>query len=419
MNLLLKSVKIFDSSNVDLHLKKRDILIKDGKIHKIAGKITAGGGVEVISLKNLCLSQGWFESGVCFGEPGFEERETIANGLLTAAKSGFTDIVLNTNTHPVPDSSSDIVFLKNAAKDQVTELHPLAALTKKSEGIELAELYDMKNAGAVGFFDFKHPLENANLLKIALQYAQNFGGLAYSFPMDANIAGKGNVNESETSVRLGLKGIPHLAEELRIIRDLAILEYTGGKLHIPTLSTAHSVKLIAEAKTKGLDVSCSVTVHHLLYTDSLLDEFDAAYKVMPPLRRKKDVNALIDGVKNGTIDFVTSDHLPMNIEEKQVEFENAAYGTIGLESVFGCLNPIFGTEKTVDLLTKGRERYGLRPIAIKQGEVAKFTLFNPDDTYKFKREDIHSTSKNSMFLDAELQGRVYGVINMEKKVVNS
>lgn len=411
MNLLLKSVKIIDSSNYDLHLKKRDILIKNGIIKKIAVKIDVDKKMEVIELNNLHVSQGWFDSGVCFGEPGFEERETIANGLRTAAKSGFTDIVLNPNTHPVPDSSSDIVFLKNAARNQPTELHPLGTLTMNAEGNHLAELYDMKNAGAVGFFDFKQPLENANLLKIALQYAQNFGGLAYSYPMDANIAGKGNVNEGETSVRLGLKGIPALAEELRIIRDLSIVEYTGGKLHIPTISTARSVKLIADAKKKRLDISCSVAIHHLLYTDTLLAEFEAAYKVMPPLRTMSDIKALLKGVKVGTIDFVTSDHLPMNIEGKQVEFENAAYGTIGLESAFGSMNLIFGTETAIDLLTKGMERYGLQRPAIREGETAKLTLFDPDVEYRFEEKNILSTSKNSMFLGAALKGKVYGVIN--------
>ncbi|MGB6153507.1 MAG: dihydroorotase [Pricia sp.] len=419
MNLLLTSAKILDSSHVDLHLKKRDILIKDGIIQKIAVKIAADKDTEVVSLKNLHVSQGWFDSGVCFGEPGFEERETITNGLRTAAESGFTDIVLNPNTHPVPDSSSDIVFLKTAARGQSTEIHPLGTLTMGAEGKDLAELYDMQNAGAVGFFDFKHPLENANLLKIALQYTQNFGGLAYSYPMDANIAGKGNVNEGTSAVRLGLKGIPALAEELRIIRDLAILEYTGGKLHIPTISTARSVQLIASAKKKGLDVSCSVAVHQLIYTDDMLEEFDAAYKVMPPLRTKSDSKALIKGVKDGTIDFVTSDHLPMNIEEKQVEFENAAYGTIGLESTFGSLNPIFGMESTIDILTKGRERYGLRRPTIKEGQAAKLTLFNPNGPYRFEKEHILSTSKNSLFLGAELKGRVYGSINLGKTVISS
>ncbi|SDE62665.1 dihydroorotase [Pricia antarctica] len=411
MNLLIKAAKIIDVSNPELHSKKRDILIKNGKIEKIAAKIAPDHQTETVSLKNLHISLGWFDSGVCFGEPGFEERETIANGLETAAKSGFTDIVLNPNTHPVPDSSSDIVFLKNAAKGQVTGLHPLGTLTMKAQGNDLAELFDMKNTGAVGFYDFKHPMENANLLKIALQYVSNFGGLAYSFPMDAAIAGKGNVNEGESAVRLGLKGIPALAEELRIARDLFILEYTGGKLHIPTLSTARSVKLIADAKKKGLDISCSVAIHNLLYTDSKLEEFDAAYKVMPPLRTKVDTKALIKGVKEGSIDFVTSDHIPMNIEEKQVEFENAAYGTIGLESSFGILNRIFETETAIGLLTKGRERYGMEQPKIKEGEAANLTLFDPEVKYRFEAKNIHSTSKNSMFLGAGLKGKVYGVIH--------
>ncbi len=411
MNLLIKSAKISDISNQDLHSKKRDILIKNGKIEKIAAKIATDSKTETVTLKNLHVSVGWFDSGVCFGEPGFEERETIANGLETAAKSGFTDIVLNPNTHPVPDSSPDIVFLKNAAKGQLTGLHPLGTLTMRAEGKDLAELYDMKKSGAVGFYDFKHPLENANLLKIALQYVSNFGGLAYSFPMDAAIAGKGNVNEGEASVRLGLKGIPALSEELRIARDLFILEYTGGKLHIPTLSTARAVKLVADAKKKGLDITCSVAIHNLVYVDSKLAEFDAAYKVLPPLRTKEDTKALIKGVKDGSIDFVTSDHIPMNIEEKQVEFENAAFGSIGLESAFGSLNRIFDTETAIALLTKGRDRYGIERPKIKVGETANLTLFDPDVDYNLGAIHIHSTSKNSMFLDAELKGKVYGVIN--------
>ncbi|MDX1766903.1 MAG: dihydroorotase, partial [Arenibacter troitsensis] len=267
MNILLKSAKIVAPNNKELHLKKRDILIKNGVIEDIAANLDVQGKTKPIQLKNLHVSLGWFDSSVSFGEPGYEERETIENGLYTAAKSGFTDIVLNPNTNPLPDSSSDIVFLKNASKNAATTLHALGTLTVKSEGESLAELYDMKTAGAVGFYDYKLPLRNSNLLKIALQYAHNFNGLVHSFPMDLQIAGKGIVNEGEVSTRLGLKGIPNLAEELNIVRDLFILEYTGGKLHIPTISTANSVKLIAEAKKKGMDVSCSVAVHNLCFTD--------------------------------------------------------------------------------------------------------------------------------------------------------
>lgn len=411
MNILLKSVKILDPSNPGLHAKKRDILIKDGKIEKVAVKIDAENKIKKIAKRNLHVSPGWFDGAVNFGEPGFEERETIANGLSTAAQSGFTDVVLNTGTNPVPDGSPDIAFLKNAGKGRATNLHPLGSLTVKSEGRDLAELYDMKNAGAIGFYDFKKPLSNGNLLKIALQYVQGFDGLVYSFPLDTQIAGKGNVNEGEVSTKLGLKGIPCLAEELQIVRDLFILEYTGGRLHIPTISTANAVKLISDAKRKGLNVSCSTAVHNLWHTDDTLKDFDSDYKTTPPLRNEKDIKALIKGVKDGTIDFVVTDHMPMNIERKKVEFDHAAYGTIGLESAFGALNSIFGAEATVDILTRGREYYALEKPEIKEGAMASISLFDPDETYIFAQEHINSTSKNSIFLNSELKGKVYGIIN--------
>lgn len=410
MNVLFKNATIVDANSKNLHLKKRDILIKNGIIEKIASKITPSKKISVIDDKNLHVSVGWFDSSVSFGEPGYEERETIINGLRTAGKSGFTDIVLNTNTNPVPDSSSDIVFLKNAARGSVTNLYPLGTLTVKAEGKDLAELFDMKNAGAVGFYDFKQSLENSNLLKIALQYAQNFGGLAYSFPLDTKIAGKGVVNEGEVSTRMGLKGIPALAEELQIARDLFILEYTGGKLHIPTISTANSVKLIADAKKKGLDISCSVAIHNLFSTDEALEEYDTNCKVLPPLRTQKDANALIKGVKDGVIDFVCSDHIPINIEEKRVEFDNASYGALGLETAFGILHQIFGLETTITLLTKGRERYQLETPIIKEGKHACLTFFDPKSEFTLSKENLVSTSQNSMFLEKTMKGKVLGIV---------
>lgn len=418
MNILLKSAKIIDTNNEALHLKTRDIHIKNGIIVKIAAKIEPESKTQVVKHKNLHVSIGWFDSSVSFGEPGYEERETIENGLQTAALSGFTDVILNPSTHPCPDSSSDIVYLKSAAAGLATNLYPLGNLTMKADGIDLAELYDMKNAGAVGYYDYKLPMTNANLLKVALQYVQNFDGLVYSFPLDTKIAGKGIVNEGEVSTKLGLKGIPTLAEELQIARDLFILEYTGGKLHIPTISTANSVKLIADAKKKGLNVSCSVAIHNLIYTDSVLEEFDSIYKVMPPLRSQKDNKALLKGLKDGTIDFVTSNHTPMNIEEKRVEFDNASNGTIGLESAFGSLNQLLDIETVITLLSKGRERYGLKSPEIKEGEAACLTLFNPDETYIFTDEHIKSTSKNSMFIGSELRGKVHSSINNNQHTIN-
>ncbi|MCL6266083.1 dihydroorotase [Flagellimonas myxillae] len=411
MNILLKSAKIVCPQNKAHHLKKRDILIKKGTIEKIAASITLPSNTKEIALENLHVSLGWFDTSVGFGEPGFEERETITNGLRVAAAGGFTDILLNPNTKPVPDTSSDIVFLKEKGRGAATNLYPLGSLTAHSEGVDLAELFDMKNAGAVAFYDFKKQVSNPNLLKIALLYAQNFDGLIMSFPQDGQIKGKGIVHEGEISTTLGLKGIPALAEELQISRDLFILEYTGGKLHIPTVSTANAVKLISTAKKKGLDVSCSVAVHNLFFTDDSLTDFDSNFKVSPPLRGKSDCKALIKGLKDGVIDFVTSDHLPLDIEEKRVEFDNAAKGTIGLETAFGTLNQLLDLEEVIGLLTKGRERFGLETPKLSKGENASLTLFNPNGDSECTVEHTLSTSKNSMFLGSKLRGKVYGIIN--------
>ncbi|MFD0799471.1 dihydroorotase family protein [Maribacter chungangensis] len=418
MKVLLKSAKIIDSKNKELHLKKRDILIVNGIIEKIAGSITPPQKTQVITHKDLHVSIGWFDTGVSFGEPGYEERETIANGLQCAAKSGFTDIVLNPNSNPLPDSSSDVVFLKNASKDQLTGLHPLGNLTFNGEGESLAEMFDMKNSGAVGFYDYKNAVSNPNLLKIALQYAQGFNGTICSFPLDTKIAGKGVVNEGEESTQLGLKGIPALAEELNVARDLYILEYTGGKLHIPTISTKNAVGLIAAAKKKGLNVSCSVAIHNLLFNDTTLREFDTNFKTLPPLRTKADSKELIKGVKNGTIDFVTTDHTPLNIELKQVEFDNASHGTIGLESAFGGLQTVLDLETSIELLTKGRETFGMKTPMLKEGMPASLTIFEPNTTYQFSTSNIQSASKNSMFLGTTLKGKVLGTLARNKLMLN-
>jgi dihydroorotase len=320
MKLLLKSATIIDETSKHHHQKK-DILIENGIITQIASTLKNIDKCKELILNNLHISQGWFDTSVCFGEPGFEERETIKNGLETAAKSGFTSVAVNPNTNPVIDSKASIEFLKNKATKTLTQLYPIGAFTKNSEGKDLAELFDMQNSGAIAFGDYNKSVANANLLKIGLLYAQNFDGLVLSFPQDNSITLNGLVNEEINSTKFGLKGIPALAEELQIARDLFILEYTGGKLHIPTISTKKSVKLIKEAKKKGLKVTCSVAAHHLVLTDDEIGSFDANTKVLPPLRTLNDTKALIKGLKEGTIDVITSDHNPIDIEHKKLEYE--------------------------------------------------------------------------------------------------
>lgn len=417
MNILIKSATIIDSKS-EFHNTTQDLLIEKGVISKIGKRIKNPKNYREIVLENLHISQGWFDSSVCFGEPGFEERETISNGLQVAADSGFTAVAMMPNTTPILDTNSDISFVHSKALNSPVNLLPIGALSMGSKGEDLAELFDMKNAGAVAFYDYKKPISNPNLLKIALLYASNFGGLVCSFPQENKIAGSGVMNEHITSTRLGLKGNPGLAEELQIARDLFLLEYTGGKLHIPTISTATSVGLIREAKKKKLNITCSVAIHNLYFTDETLNDFNTHFKVTPPLRTQADIDALIAGVKDGTIDMVTSDHNPLDIEQKKVEFDHAAYGTIGLESSFGALQNLFTIKKTIDILTKGKNRFGLEPISINIGNKVDISLFNPSGTYTFTSEQIISKSKNAIFENERLRGQVYGIISNGKISLN-
>ncbi|WP_029036144.1 dihydroorotase [Salinimicrobium xinjiangense] len=409
MKILVKSAKIIDNES-PFNNKVMDILVENGTIKEIAPVIRLKKVDLEISRENLHVSQGWFDSSVNFGEPGYEERETLENGLRTAGCSGFTTIALNPGNDPVTDNKGAVSFLQNKADKQPVSLLPIGALTRKSEGAEMAELYDMQQAGAVAFGDYKKAVANPNMLKIALQYTRNFDGLVMSFPQENKIAGAGQVNEHERSTLLGLKGIPALAEELHITRDLFILEYTGGKLHIPTISTAKSVEIIREAKERGLDVTCSVAIHNLFFTDELLHEFDTNAKVLPPLRTKADTKALIAGLKDGTIDMVTSDHSPIDQEHKKVEFDNALFGTLGLESALGALLQLFSVKTAVRLLTSGKSRFNLSDTVIDEGYPANFSFFDPDKEYTFQKEHILSTSKNSLFLGKSLKGQVYGVL---------
>jgi dihydroorotase len=418
MKIIIREAKIIDFQS-PFHNKTTDILIVDGFIKKIGKTLPNSEKAEEIKRDNLHVSQGWFDSSVSLGEPGFEDRETIANGLLVAAKSGFTAIALQPNSYPIIDNQSQINFVANKANGFATQLFPIGALTKESEGKDMTELFDMKNAGAVAFGDYNTSLDNANLLKIALLYVQDFDGLVIAFAQDDKIKGTGVANEGTVSTRLGMKGIPNLAEELDIARNLFLLEYTGGKLHIPTISTAKSVKLIKEAKVKGLNVTCSVAVHHLVLTDEKIEGFDTRYKVSPPLRTETDRKALIAGILDNTIDMITSDHNPIDIEHKKMEFDKAKNGTIGLESAFGALLTVLPLDKVIEKLTSGKTTFGIESHAIEEGAKANVSLFNPKGKSTFSKSNVLSKSKNSAFLGLEIQGEVYGIVNQNQLVLNN
>ena len=418
MKIIIKEAKVIDPKS-EFHNQTVDLKIVNGNIEEIAKNLSFSDDFQVVKHSNLHLSQGWFDSSVSFGEPGFEDRETIENGLNVAAKSGFTGIALQPNSFPVIDNQSQIQFVKQKAQNATTELFPIGALTKNSDGTDLAELFDMKNAGAIAFGDYNTSISNANVLKIGLQYVQDFDGLVIAFCQDEKIKGTGVVNEGIVSTRLGLKGIPNLAEEIQVARNLFLLEYTGGKLHIPTISTAKSVALIKEAKAKGLQVTCSVAVHNLVLTDEKLDTFDTRFKVAPPLRNEFDRQALLNGILDNTIDCITSDHNPIDIEHKKMEFDLAKNGTIGLETAFSALLTVLPIEKIVEKLTSAKAIFNVTNQEIKVGNKANLSLFSINEDWVFTKENILSKSKNSAFLNHKMKGKVLGIINKTKLILNN
>ena len=412
MNVLIKAAKILDASSPH-HNTIQDIYIADGVIQKM-GENLSFPDAKQISFKNLHISQGWFDSSVSFGEPGYEERETIAHGLDVASSSGFTHIALNTNTDPKPDSRADIAFLLEQANGSPVRLYPKARITNSESESKLAPLRELQVTGAVCFSNHKSALANANILKLALQYTHDFDGLVESFAFNQDMGNGGVMHEGAVSTSLGLTGIPSVVEEMQIKRDLDILSYTNGKLHIPTLSTKDAIPLIKQAKKAGLDVSTSVSIHNLFFTDKALEGFNANAKLLPPLREQTDSKALQKALKDGTIDMVTSDHHPLNSELKYVELDLAHFGSIGLEHSFGCLLSMFDVAVVVDILTRGKARFGITASPIQEGATADVSLFTPDGKKTVTKAAIKSTSKNSLFMDQALPGKVFGVIAQNK-----
>ena len=415
MSILIKSAKIIDADN-SLDGKVFDIYIDKGIISNIDKNIDKPAKT-IISRENLHVSIGWLDSSVCFGEPGLEEREDLENGIKSAGLSGFTDIVLNSETLPILDSKADISYIKSKTQNSVVSVHPLGALSKKSDSEELADLKEMYDVGCIGFNDFKKAIKNPNLLKTALQYVQHFDGLVLSFPIEDSISKNAQVHEGEVSTKYGIKGFPPISEEIAVYRDLKILEYTDGKLLIPTISTTGSVKLIKEAKSKGLKVWCSVSINNLFFNDDKLKDFDTRFKVMPPIRDEKTRKELIKYVNDGSIDLVTCDHCPIDIDNKKTDFENSFFGSTGLESSFGALNSIFDLNKTIKILTSGYDTFSINKPSLSVGSEAKLTLFNPDIKYTFSKSNILSKSKNSSFIDSKLKGKAYGIVSNSKILI--
>lgn len=411
MKRLIKSARVVDPQSPH-NGKVCDILLSDGKIEEIDAQLNGDG--ETFTAENLHVSPGWFDMRVNFYDPGFEHREDICTGLQAARRGGFTGVGLVPSTDPPLSTKAQIDYVRNRARGAVVELLPYGTISAQRDGAQLAELYDLSRAGAVAFTDDKAPLAHAALMSTALLYAKNFNGLIMSFPHEPSLCEGGQMHEGAMSTSLGLKGLPALAEEVMVARDLYLAEYNDCPIHFTGISTSGSVALIRAAKSKGLRVTCDVYVHNLLLTDDELAGFDQNKKVLPPLRSANHRDALIAGLKDGTIDAICSDHTPEDTERKKTEFEHAAFGMIGLETLFGVLQEAAGSdlalETVIDKIAIAPRRILNQPIpTLKAGAEVNLTLFNPEETWTFAREEIRSKSANSPFIGKDFAGKPLAV----------
>ena len=410
MNLLIKSATVIDP-NSSFHQKVVDILVEDGYITLIAPKVNAKA--EVVDGTGKFVSPGFFDLNCNIGELGLETKEDLQSGTKAAASGGFTGIALMPNTQPPVHSKAEVEYLLNRAKNNLVDVYPLGAISHKRDGKDMAEMYDMFLSGAKAFTDGNRPVQDAGLMERSLLYTKGFGALIMSYPEDTAIAGKAKVHEGEMSTLLGMKGIPSLAEELMIARDLYLAEYTESKIHFSTISTSRSVELIRDAKKKGLKVTCDVAAHHLLLTDEALSGFDSQYKVKPPLRTQSDVDALIAGLKDGTIDAIVTQHTPHEVEFKDVEFEVAEYGNIALQTAFSiALKAGLDLDLIIQkMAVKPREILNVEASIIIEGKKANLALLDPNEEWQYTKQNNQSKSHNSPFIGQNLKGKVVLVCN--------
>lgn len=414
MNLLIKSATISDPGS-PFNQQVVDVLIEKGHITKIAPAITSD--YENFDAKGKFLAPGFFDLNCNIGELGLETKEDLHTGTRAAAAGGFTGVALMPNTQPPVHSKAEIEYLMNRAKNNVVDVYPLGAISHKREGKDLAEMYDMYQSGAKAFTDGNRPVQDAGLMERALLYTKGFNALVLSYPEDTAIAGKAKVHEGEVSTLLGMKGIPSLAEELMVARDLYLAEYTESRIHFSTISTERSVELIREAKKKGLQVTCDVAVHHLLLTDEALMGFDSQYKVKPPLRTQKDVKALLKGLKDGTIDAIVSQHTPHEVEFKNVEFEMAEFGMISLQTSFAtALEAGLSLETIVEKMAISPRRIlNVDVPVIAEGQEANLVVVDKDTEWVYDKSNNKSKSYNSPFIGKKLKGSVLLTYNNNKQ----
>lgn len=420
MKILIRQALITDTKS-PYNGQIKDILIEDSNIISISDSYK--GEVEkIVEANGARVSPGWVDIFAHGCDPGLEHRETLASLAATAAAGGYTRVFAIPDNQPVTDNKAQVEYIKLSSSHLPACIHPLGAITRKMEGTALAEMYDMHNSGAVAFSDGLKPVQSPGLFLKALQYVKAFDGVLIQVPIDKSIGSGGLMNEGVISTQLGLPGSPALAEELIIKRDLDLLRYTGSRLHITAISTAESLRLVREAKAEGLHITCSATPYHLLFCDEDMVHYDTNLKVNPPLRTRADRMALRTAVEDGTIDCIASHHLPQDWDHKTCEFEYAAPGMAGLQTVYQVLRtamPTLRDDRLVEILSSNaRNIFGIPATNIIEGAAAELTIFHPDLTTTVDRASWKSRSANSPFLDKEMPGKVLATVFQGQLTIN-
>ena len=416
MKLLIKQARIVDPRS-PFNGQTTDIFIENGVITQIGQKISTKADQELIK-DGLCVSPGWVDLFANFADPGYEFKETLETGAAAAAAGGYTDVFVIPNTNPVVHNKATVEYIFQKCRHLPVNVHPLGAVTRNTEGKELAEMYDMQNSGAIAFSDGLNSVQSAGLLVKALQYVKAFNGIIIQLPDDKSINPHGLMNEGIASTQMGLPGKPAMAEELIVARDIKLTRYADSKLHFTGVSTKKSLEYVKRGKEGGTAVSCSVTPYHLFFCDEDLAGYNTNLKVNPPLRSKDEREALKQAVLDGSVDCLASHHLPHEFDSKVIEFEYAKYGMIGLETAYAVLNTAvsgISAEKCVELMAiNPRKIFGLDAATINTGSRASLTLFNPTQQWTVTEETIRSKSKNSPFTGKELTGKVIGTVTGDK-----